>query len=458
MSRAVLLLPVAVVSACASVSRTAGFSEAGQVVQERTGHRIHWDQGAPEDREVRERIDALSRTKLPLDAAVELALLNNRSLQVIYEDLGVAQADLVQAGLLRNPRLGLALQFPTSNTHPIGVQTSIVEDFVALFTIPLRTRLAGALLEEASWRVADAALRVAHDVKVSFVEMQTATQLVDLWESMFEAQEAATDLATRQRAAGNISDFELAQQQDALGSLRLALAASQAQVVDSREKLARLLGLYGPRAQVELAERLPEMPADEPPLEHLEDVAIGRRSDLAAATKRVDAAAQAAALVRGTRYLPSVGAGVSGGRDTEGVTSLGPSIDLELPIFDQGQANVRRVESDLRRAQARREELALDARSEVRSARNRHLTARAAVDYYRTSMIPLRERLVAQAQLQYNAMQIGLYQLLQAKQAQIAAYRDYIDVLRSYWVSRFDLELSVGGSLSAPPPLVPSAR
>jgi cobalt-zinc-cadmium efflux system outer membrane protein len=73
-------------------------------------------------------------------------------------------------------------------------------------------------------------------------------------------------------------------------------------------------------------------------------------------------------------------------------------------------------------------------------------------------MIPLRERLVAQAQLQYNAMQIGLYQLLQAKQAQIAAYRDYIEVLRSYWVSRFDLELSVGGSLSAPPPLVPSAR
>jgi cobalt-zinc-cadmium efflux system outer membrane protein len=458
MSRVVLLLPVAVVSACASVSRTAGFSEAGQVVQERTGHRIHWDQGAPEDREVRERIDALSRTKLPLDAAVELALLNNRSLQVIYEDLGIAQADLVQAGLLRNPRLGLALQFPTSNTHPIGVQTSIVEDFLALFTIPLRTRLAGALLEEASWRVADAALRVAHDVKVSFVEMQTATQLVDMWESMFEAQEAATDLATRQRAAGNISDFELAQQQDLLGGLRLALAANQAQVVDSREKLARLLGLYGPRAQVELAERLPEMPADEPPLEHLEAVAIGRRPDLAAATKRVDAAAQAAALVRGTRYLPSVGAGVSGGRDTEGVTSLGPSIDLELPIFDQGQANVRRVESDLRRAQARREELALDARSEVRSARNRHLTARAAVDYYRTSMIPLRERLVAQAQLQYNAMQIGLYQLLQAKQAQIAAYRDYIEVLRSYWVSRFDLELSVGGSLSAPPPLVPSAR
>jgi len=282
--------------------------------------------------------------------------------------------------------------------------------------------------------------------------MQTATQQVDMWEAMFEAQEAATDLAARQRAAGNITDFDLAQQQDALGGLRLSLATSQAQVVDSREKVARLLGLYGPRAQVDLAERLPEMLSDEPSLENLEALAIARRPDLAAATKKVDAAAQAAALVRGTRYLPSVGAGVSVGRDTEGVTSLGPSIDLELPIFDQGQANVRRVESDLRRAQARREELALDARSEVRSARNRHLTARSTVDYYRKSMIPLRERLVAQAQLQYNAMQIGLYQLLQAKQSQIAAYRDYIDVLRSYWVSRFDLELSVGGSLLAPPP------
>src|ERR1700730_7695565 len=109
MSRVVLLLPVALLSACASVSRTAGFSEAGQVVQERTGHRIHWDQGTPEDREGRERIDALSRTKLSRDAAVELALLNNRSLQVIYEDLGVAQAALAQAGLSRNLRLGLPI-------------------------------------------------------------------------------------------------------------------------------------------------------------------------------------------------------------------------------------------------------------------------------------------------------------------------------------------------------------
>ncbi len=62
-------------------------------------------------------------------------------------------------------------------------------------------------------------------------------------------------------------------------------------------------------------------------------------------------------------------------------------------------------------------------------------------------MVPLRERVVALSQEQYDAMLIGAYQLLAVKTAETAAYRGYLEATRDYWLARVDLERAVGGRL-----------
>ena len=83
-------------SGCTSVSLNGGFPEVGALVEERSGLKLYWNNGTDLDKEAAAKLDSLLKRKLTVDDAVQIALLNNRDLQAVYADLGVAQADLVR--------------------------------------------------------------------------------------------------------------------------------------------------------------------------------------------------------------------------------------------------------------------------------------------------------------------------------------------------------------------------
>ena len=81
-------------------------------------------------------------------------------------------------------------------------------------------------------------------------------------------------------------------------------------------------------------------------------------------------------------------------------------------------------------------------------ARGKLLAARQLVDYYRDVVLPRRRRIVEQTQLEFNGMLVGVYQLLQAKQGEVSARRDFISARRDYWIARTELERALGGPLA----------
>lgn len=450
MNRAALLLLA--VAGCASVPRDAGFKEVQAMARERVGHDLRWDRGGEEDAQVRDRLRALLAAPLTDEGAVEVALLRNRGIQAVYEELGIAQADLVQAGLLRNPTFGATVRFPLKSSSAIENEFSIAQDFLDLFTLPLRKHVAAAQFEQARLRVGGEVLRLAGDVRTAWVELVAAQHLGSILREVSQGYDALSELARRQREAGNINDLDLSMEIDAALTARANVARSDGELLLSRERLARLLGVYGGEAAFTTAEMLPELPEADPPLDQLESVAIARRLDLGAARAERDVLAGLLSTARGTRFLPGIQVGAATANDPEGNRVTGPTVSLELPIFDQGQARLARLEAQARQADARMEDLAVRVRSEVRSARGRLVQERATVEFYRRSVLPVRERIMKQSQLHYNAMQIGLVQLLNARQGQTNAYRDYIEALRGYWTARSDLELAVGGRMAAPAP------
>lgn len=448
------------VSACASVPRDAGFGSVQAIAKDRLGREVYWRRGSKEDAAVDERTAALLRRDLTEASAVEVALLNNPGLQAVYEDLGVAQADLVQAGLLSNPTIGASLLFPTHAGAGIASSFSLVQEFVELFTLPLRKRIADQQFEQAKLRVSDAVLRLAAETRAAFYTLEGAEQVTEMLQTVADGAKAAAEFAAGQRAAGNITYLDLGLQQDAADAANVAVARAQAEALRQREALARLLGVYGEQARFKTPARLPELATADPPLEHAESMAISRRLDLLGARKEREALAYALSLQRGTALVPSLAAGVEVQRETtavaeESVTVIGPTLTLQLPIFDQGQARVARLEALLRQAEARADQLAVRIRSEVREARNRLVAARSLATYYQSYIIPRRAGLLQQSMLQYNAMQVGIYQLLIARQNQTTAFREYIETVRDYWVALSDLERSIGGPIgeqAASPP------
>jgi outer membrane protein, heavy metal efflux system len=137
-----VLLALALGAGCASVSPERGHDQVSSVISERTGHKTRWEKGPPDDAQIAEWVRKVTAQGLTRDRAVEIALVNNPSLQATYEQLGVSQADMVQAGLLRNPAFGLDLGFRVNNGQTNEVRVSLVQDFLDLLVLPLRKQIA----------------------------------------------------------------------------------------------------------------------------------------------------------------------------------------------------------------------------------------------------------------------------------------------------------------------------
>jgi outer membrane protein, heavy metal efflux system len=436
------------IAGCAGVPKHEGYGEVARMISERTGEKTHWDRGAPEDAEIRRRVAELLRADLTEASAVQIALLNNRALQATYEELGIAQGDLVQAGLLRNPSLGFSIRFPEGSAGTVNTELSLVEDFFDLFMLPLRKRLAAEQFEHAKLRLANEVFQLIGAVRQQYYALQALQQVVELRRTVLETAQISAELAERQSAAGNIGDLELETERGMYQQARLDLARDELQLNLQRERLTRLLGLLGTETEWKVAANLAELPSSEEALDHLESLAISRRLDVAAAKQEARVFAQALDIAKTSRFVGAMEVGVSRSTGPEpGIRVIGPTLRLELPVFDRRQGLIRRLESQLSQSEKRLAALSIDARSEVRAARLTLLSERQLVEHYRTVLLPIRERIVALSQQRYNAMLLGVFQLLLAKQAEAEAYRRYIEGVRDYWIARAELERAVGGSV-----------
>src|SRR4029079_13881578 len=149
-----LALPLAL--GCAGTSAEGSFRDIAKDVEQRTGHKVVWNQGGERDAEGERAVQSMIKGDLTVAAAVQIALLKNSHLQAMYEDLSVAQADLVQAGLLKNPVFEASLKLPVSPGAVTKLDIGVEQDFLSLLFLPARKTLAEAALERAKLRVGGA--------------------------------------------------------------------------------------------------------------------------------------------------------------------------------------------------------------------------------------------------------------------------------------------------------------
>src|SRR5881398_1735798 len=438
-----LLSGTAALAGCAHVDPNPAFRELANTVHLRTGKRVQWNRGTAQDAEAQAAVASLLRHPLTADAAVQVALLSNRNLQATYEELGIAQADLVEAGLLRNPIFTFERRFPGQ-----ALEADLLKEFIDLLLLPLRKPIAAAQFEAAKLRVAHEILKTAAEVRAAFYEHQGDQQLVDLRKTVAEVTERSAETALRMQQAGNLKNLDLATEQASHAQAKIELAKAQSEAVQSREKLNKLMGAFGAQTNWTVASRLPELSGGEVSTSQLESRAIQQRLDLAAARQEFIAQARSLGIARADAILQQAEFGAHYEREISGEYAVGPSVNVPIPIFNQGQAAFARGEAKLRQSQQRYLGLAADIRSDVRSARDRMLVARQQVEYFKSTALPTRTSVTEESQLEYNAMQIGPFQLLQAKQEEVKTGAESVEALRDYWVARAELEKAVGGSLS----------
>jgi cobalt-zinc-cadmium efflux system outer membrane protein len=442
-----LLILMIFLAGCAQVPKEAGFGDVKSLVGQRVDYRLDWNQATETDPEVEKAVAELLKNALTPETAVQVALLNNPNLQAVYEDLGITQSDVVAAGLLANPVLFGRARFPNKSDKSANYEFEITQNFLNLLMLPARKRLSAIRFDQVKLQTADEVIRMVADVSKSYFAALGAKQIRDLRSEITRAAANSFELAQRLHSAGNIGDLELTTENALFEQSRLDLANSENVLLDAREQLTRLLGLWGPRVNWRLPGQLPDIPGEEIPLEHLESTAIENRLDLAAERKSAEALAQALGITIDWRWVGHLEVGISTERETDKTWVTGPSLAIELPIFNQRQADIARLEAQLRRSQKKLTARAIEIRSEVRSLRNRLLMQRDLIDHYRRTVLPLREKIVDLTLKKYNYMLTGAFDLLFAKQQQYQAYQKYLEALRDYWVIRAEMQRSLGGRL-----------
>jgi len=445
------LAGVLALSGCVTTSPAGPRGELGELVEQRAGAEdaIPPEQDAESRAQVRERVAQLLSEPLTPERAVQVALLNNRMLQATIEELGVAQAELVQAGLLENPMIGGDLMISTRG-NGFGGGLSLSQSLLSVFLIPAKRRVAKARLKQAIVTVGHATLELVRDVKVAYVDVQAAMAMRDVHLRIVQAAEVADELAQRQLESENMPELDRIVHATGLDEARLELADAELEVTVAREELSRLLGVWGQDVRWRLAGGLREPPAADPELGKLEAVGVRERLDLSAARFDVEALERAVELRR-RGIVPEIEVGVDArnevGDDIGHEWVLGPSLSIELPIFDPGHADLAAMRAELRRAQHELQHQAIVARSEIRLHRAALESARNKATYVREQALPRQAKIAQLALERYNAMLIGTYDLLEIRTEGIEVEEHAVEALRDYWAARAELELAIGGRL-----------
>src|SRR6266496_3278789 len=258
MRKPFLLWGTVALAGCAHVDPNPAFQQLANTVHLRTGKRVQWNRGSAEDAEAQAAVASLLSRPLSAGSAVQIALLNNHNLQATYEELGIAQADLVEAGLLKNPVFYFERRLPGQ-----AAEIDLVQEVIDILLLPLRKRIAAAQFEAAKLRVGHEILTTAGEVRAVFFEQQGDQQLVDLRKTVADATERSAETALKMHEAGNLRDLDLASEQATHAQAKIDLAKAQASAVASRERLNKLMGAFGAQTNWTVASRLSELPGNE---------------------------------------------------------------------------------------------------------------------------------------------------------------------------------------------------
>jgi outer membrane protein, heavy metal efflux system len=405
------------------------------------------------DLETPREVRAVLERPLDADGAVRLALLSNRTLRATLREMGVPRGRLAQAALIPNPTVELEF-LPERDTK---LEVRVEYDVTGLVLAPIRANAAAPDLEAARYRAAGAVVETGMRARAAFFHALAAKKKLDVANRSLDALAVARDAARALFQAGSYKELDLATEEAEYEEARAEVAELELAAEDAREALVRTLGLHGAEGQLTLAGDFPALPEAVGDSADLENRAVRASFDLKARKSEIEGFARSAGYARAEGWIPDVAADV---HFLEGSPASGPSdlivsggVRASVPIFDRKQGTAASLDAEARASLERYVGAAVDVRSRARTTYARIVTAHARAKQYQKVVVPARQRVTAQALLQYNAMQLGLFELLAAKRNELAAELSAVDATANFWAARasFDALVAGGGTNDGSP-------
>ena len=384
--------------------------------------------------------------ELTLGEAIHQALWRNPRMQSAYAKLDLTAADVIEASQFSNPSLSLSAMRPEGgggNDYELGLAWGIS----GLLMRSSRRDIARSHWQSTRLQLAEGIVALASDTERAWYEAVAARQRAQVQALETRAAELGARLGERFHDAGNINDLERTELHIQAAEARLDLQEARQRERETRLRLAHLMGLPGEVESWQVAAELPQPLAGLDDRQALIRQALERRLDLRAQDHALEGLTEGVALVRRYRWLGDIEPGITFEREGDGTRLWGGEFEFTLPIFHQNQAGIARAEARMADGEARRARLAGTVTAEVHEQVERLAHHRRRFTLMQDELLPAREMALERVQKRVNFMFDDVFDLLAAKQEELADWQKAVAALGDYWKARAELTHAVAGEL-----------
>jgi cobalt-zinc-cadmium efflux system outer membrane protein len=410
------------------------------LVQEQTGYEVKTinvdDQG----------IEHLLSQPLTEDGAVAIAFLNSPVIKAQLASLGISEADMREAGILRNPIVAYKTRTSNEEGAKRNNEIEIKQDVFDVLLWPLRKKIARTRFKASQYEAAHQMTDFIKEVRLLYLEWLTAMHKQILAEDHFKAQEAALEIARRQKEAGNINSLKMGEFQVIFQKAKIEWLKTKQETQMLTERLRTKLGLKPNQFFMEEMVQIPDLPKENLTITDLEKKALDHRLDLLMKRQEIKTLEQSQNLA-GLGFLPEVEVGYNQENETSGDKLKGVVVEGQVPIFNRKQAERMGLKASLETSKHQLDAMEQEALLEVRLAYQGLMTSREVVEAYKEAM-PVYQQMIKETLYEYNFMLTDVFHLLESKQAELETKKEYAGALKGYWASRIELENAVGAKLN----------
>ena len=389
----------------------------------------------------------LSGKVVSRNMAVRAAILNNKGLQADLAEIGISSAEMLQETKLVNPTISVGY-----SVNPFGslFDSTISANILALITRERRVDIAETQFRAAQHRAANSLLRLAYDTERAWIKTVAARESITYLTQAQIAADASSDLAKELGRTGAFNKATQAREHVSFAELTGQLSEAKINERAAREELTRLMGAWGTDINYQLPATLPKLPAKTEVKTAVEQEALRRRVDLLIAKLELEGIARSYKLTNATRYMTDLGllAGVEFTNPNNGDPVSNQKrlqLDFTIPIFDSGEARLRKAEFIYMRAANRLAEKAVNIRSEARGAYDKYKSTYELARHYRDKVVPLRQIIKQEVLLEYSGMITSTFELLADTRAASNAMLTSVNAKQNFWLAEVDLRSAING-------------
>lgn len=458
------------ITGCATVDPTADYNRTVSIISMATGSQSVY---RPEhDEQIDETVENLLSEGLTIDEAVQICLLNNPRLQAAFYRIGVAHADVVQSQLWKNPSLGVSSRFP-SGGGLVNIEGQLAGNIVDLWQIPIRKKIAERKLNQTVLQIAHLASQLAVDTKIAYYQALANQHLFEIASQNKDTANQLVELAKAMREAGAASSVDVNLSQSEFQETRLAIQQASLNMKQSQMNLARILGLRHQIHPLKLTDSFSTLPEFTMDIAEVLTLAAKNRLDIAAAKEELSYLLDNIRLEK-NRVFPVLEIGIEferesrprssdgrfisktvlssissggfslpsdfGSHDDEAGVTVGPSLSLELPIFDQNQAQIAKAVMIHSEAIKQFRNLLIEVTFDARFAYEKVLAARITSATYQQDILPLRESNLELSKEAYRAGKTPLITVLNTQKTLQDARAGLIQAIRDNAIAWVELE------------------